>query len=302
LSTASPAAALDGTTIPARAATKAGRIERRCSTRPRFLESWRKIIPPDCDWDINGPSVGERLRVSVWVARTQSLVQAQSSFKILTDDDWSALAQLRAHGSRDCALAAKIMLRLGLSQTVGRQIAPREWKFERTSLGKPQVTGSPLDINFSVSHTDAVTVVAVASKLNLGIDVESTDQDLTAHVVAGFCHANEQAPLMGLPQYQRAREFIRLWTQKEAYTKLLGCGHSIEFSTIECTSDGIPTGGNADLSSSIHFENFFVPVDHCLYHASLAIEKPTVRSVDVHLINVVGPTEKNGVSPVTVVN
>lgn len=295
-------AALENTSEQLSAAAKANRAERRSLTRPRFVESWRKVIEPDwkrepCN---DGRNLGEKLRVAVWVARTKSLLNAHSSHKILTVDDRSAHSRLQTRATRDCAIAAKLLLRLCLSQTVQRRIEPCEWHFQRTLLGKPRISSYLPNINFSVSHADAVTVVAVSSSLNLGIDVESVDQELTGNVIAGFCSPKEQTLLQGLPRSQRAREFIRLWTQKEAYTKLLGCGHSIEFSSIECLPDTLQEGTEAN--TSIHFESFYVPVDQSLFHASLAIEKSNDASVDIRLINVLGPAGKNPASPIPIMN
>jgi phosphopantetheinyl transferase len=289
-------AQLENTRAKTPGAVNTGRSERRSSLRPRFRESWRKIIESDSKQKHHdqAPNFGEKLCVAVWIARTEALLKAQSSHKILTDDDRSALARLQTSAARDCAMAAKLLLRLSLSQSVERRIEPCEWHFQRTLLGKPRISSSLPDVNFSVSHTDAVTVVAVSSSLNLGIDVELVDQELTGNVMAGSCNPKElTAAFQSLPQPQRTREFIRLWTQKEAYTKLLGCGHSIEFSSIECQPDALRVEGEASSAASIHFEHFYVPVDHALYHASLAIEKPSLASIDVRLINVLGPEGTN---------
>jgi phosphopantetheinyl transferase len=277
-------------------------IERRSSSRPRFIESWRKTITPSWAPTAQERGANERCRIEVWIARTEALLRAQSSHNILTEDDWTSILRLRAVAGRNSAMASKILLRLGLSQAVNYRVAPDEWRFQRTIHGKPMVTDSFPDINFSVSHVDALTIVAVSSTLNLGIDVETIDQHLNRSVVSGFCHANEQCALEGLPQHQMEREFIRLWTQKEAYTKLIGLGHSVEFSSINCLPEPIEAALPTNAVSPTHFENFFVPVDHSLYHASLSIEpsKLNIAAVDVQLINVVGPDSIKNASPVPV--
>ena len=163
------------------------------------------------------------------------------------------------------------------------------------------VTRAFPDINFSVSHVDALTVVAVSSSLNLGIDVETIDQHLNGSVVAGFCHAKEHSVLEGLPHHQKVREFVRFWTQKEAYTKLIGLGHSVEFNSINCLT-GPNTIEPSSAISLMHFESFFVPIDRSLYHASLSMEPPksNITSVDVQLMNVVGPDRTKDASPAPV--
>ena len=284
-------AAFNDASVLEQASLTGKRFERRCSTRPRFVESWRKTIKPEDGQLTDDDVLGSKLRVRVWVARTQALLQARSSHKILTDEDWSMLAQLQTRPARDCAMAAKLLLRLGLTQTVERSIGPREWRFQTSLLGRPLISNLGASINFSISHTDSLVVVAVSPQLNLGVDVESVDQDLPTNLIAGFCHAEEQKILQKLPQRQRAREFVRLWTQKEACTKLLGCGHLIEFSSIKCSSGSAHLQQGVGWYSSIHLESFYLPMDHCLYHASLAIDKSrsNLGPVDIQLISLIDP-------------
>jgi 4'-phosphopantetheinyl transferase len=285
--------------FPASGRSKA---ERRSPSRPQFVESWRKTIKPEWASDDLGPGLDAKSRIEVWIARTEALLSAKSSLEVLTQEDWGSISRLRVEAGRNSAIAAKILLRLGLSQAVNRRVAPDEWQFQRTIHGKPMVADAFPDINFSVSHVDALTIVAVSSTLNLGIDVETIDQHLNRSVVSGFCHANEQGALERLPQHQMEREFIRLWTQKEAYTKLTGLGHSTEFSSINCLPEPIEAAPLVNAIPSMHFENFFVPIDHSLYHASLSIEpsKLNIAAVNVQLINVVGPNATKNASPVPV--
>ena len=277
--------------------------DRRSPSRLRFVRGWRRTVAIGCDRGAGACAAADTPRVIVWVARTASLLRARSALKVLTDDDWAAFAQLRAEATRNSATAAKILLRLGLSQAVGRRVEPRDWQFQRTPLGKPLVSTAMPDVNFSVSHADAVTVVAACSSLNLGVDVELIDQDVAAGVLNGFCNPDERAALQNLSPYRRDREFIRIWTQKEAYTKLLGSGHSLEFSSIRCSGGAVVPGSESEAGSSVYFDNFFVSEGSSLYYVSLAIDAPRfdVGEIDIQLIDVVGPgriKSKAGISVV----
>jgi len=286
--------------------------DRRSSTRPRFVRGWQRTITTECEENVDARAAAETPRASIWVARTESLLKASSSFKVLTDGDWAALAQLHAQTTRNSAMAAKILLRLGLSQAVGRRVEPRDWQFQRTPLGKPLISKALPGVNFSVSHADAVTVVAASSSVNLGIDVELIDQDVPEGTFTGFCHPQERALLQRLRPNQKTREFIRIWTQKEAYTKLLGSGHSIEFSSIRSSNSGLSSRSERDTDprvdvgsepgSAICFESFFVSEGSSLYHVSLAIDapRPRIDSVDLQLIDVVGPDRIKSQSDISV--
>jgi phosphopantetheinyl transferase len=312
MSTESHAAALETPRPQTRSAAET-KADRRSPTRPRFLRGWQRTITTGREPRPEAHAAAETPRVCVWVARTRSLLKARSSFKVLTDDDWASLAQLRAETTRNSAMAAKILLRLGLSQVVGRCVEPRDWQFQRTPLGKPLISKALPGVNFSVSHADAVTVVAASSSVNVGIDVELIDQDVPEGTLTGFCHPQERAVLQKLAPYQKAREFIRIWTHKEAYTKLLGSGHAIEFSSIRCLRDedagswesSADGSANTDAQSvpSIGLENFFVSDGPSLYHVSLAVDAPRskIDAIDVQLIDVVGPDLGKSPSGVSVV-
>ena len=261
----------------------------------RINEGWRKVLNADLEQAARS-SVSENLRVDIWVARTDSVLRAEPSLKILTKDDWNTLARLKTSAARDCATATRVLLRLGLSQMVDNRISPREWHFKTTPFGKPVISNHLPTLNFNISHADAVIVVAISSRLQLGIDVESVDQELTADVIAGFCNTQEQAVIQGCHPAQRSREFIRLWTRKEAYAKLLGFGHSIDFSSMDSLPDAFGIGCDTHSTSSVHFESFYVPVGDSLYHASLAIEKMNAGSIDIRIIDVIGHSEAKNAS------
>jgi phosphopantetheinyl transferase len=262
--------------------------DRRCITRPRFVDSWRKTIspvPPQSARPASHPSV------LVFLVRIEALLRAESAHQVLTSDDWKSFARLGSSVGRRTAIASRILLRLGLSQAVGRKVAPQSWGFRRTSYGRPILVEGLPNVHFSVSHTDDVALVAVSAKWNLGIDVEPIDQELNSKVIKDFSHSKESALLGDFPRHQKTREFLRLWTQKEAYSKLVGLGHSIDFSEIDCLSDPPQLTAPDDSSEEAIFEGFYFPVGHSLYYASLAIQRPRLdgEPIELRLCNVLGP-------------
>jgi len=258
------------------------------STALSFVKGWRKTIALDSGNKADEHRPAKTLTVNVWIARVDTFLQTSSLLGVLTDDDRSALVRLKAPAARNCATAARILLRLGLSQMVKGRIAPHAWRFRRNADGKPMLSNPRETIRFSVSHTNAVIAVAISSKLGLGIDIESLDQDLVDNVMDDFCTERERRFLLACPPAERTREFIKLWTRKEAYAKLLGRGHAIDFASLDCAAD---TGSllEDDCSrSAVQFESFYVPVDHSLHYGSLVVEKPDAQSIDIQFINMVG--------------
>jgi phosphopantetheinyl transferase len=275
-----------------RSHTTLRKIERRSATRPRIIESWRKTLrhrPQTERSRVPLPTA----RVDVWVTHSGSLCQAKSCLALLTEGDEAYLARLHIPAVRMTATAARVLLRLGLSRAVSRSIAPSEWRFETTEQGKPVVAKPFPDLKFSVSHVDQLAVVAISPSLTIGIDAESIDQSLSPDIVHSFCHSDEQISLGNVPVPQRTREFIRLWTLKEAYTKMIGGGHSVDFTWIKFMLDPVNLQTTNDVPHKrTLFENFYVTARHSLYHASLAMEDPPgpLVSTEIQIISLADPT------------
>jgi phosphopantetheinyl transferase len=262
------------------------RGERRSPMRPRFREGWRKHISGSTQGDPPRPDAEGASPVCVWMSRVDTLLAAASNLNLLNEDDRAAMRTLRCQSARESATAARILLRLSLSAMTGRRIAPQDWQFARNNFGKPFVKDTGEGIDFSVSHVDAVVMIATGRDVSVGIDVETVDQQLEDKVVDHFCHTSERQVIEALPAAQRRRVFLEFWTEKEAYTKMLGVGHSLEFQSLsvlrsqEVVADG----------SRVCIEDFYFSVDHSLYHAALAVDrKAHHRPIDIQLINVVLP-------------
>jgi len=282
-------------------------IERRSPNRPKFVAGWRKTIGCDSAEATLDTAAQQIDCIDIWLAHPDSLLRAHSCLKLLTEQDWGSLGRIRDTAVRHSAMAARVLLRLGLSRAVDHQIAPSEWQFRTTARGKPVVADTLPEIKFSVSHVDQLAVVAICPHLEIGVDVESVDQNVSEDVVSGFSHLDEQIPLRGLLPRQKIREFIRLWTFKEAYTKMVGAGHSLKFDTINFLLDPVTlesTGQDRKKPSPMQFESIYVSVEHSLYHVSLAIERQEGRDLptEVRIISLAEPKGVRGSSCVPVGN
>jgi 4'-phosphopantetheinyl transferase len=263
--------------------------ERRSATRPAFVDGWRKSLVPDSF--AAGPKAGSTNKIEIWLAGTNDLLRANSCIRLLNNKDWESLGPIKHPASRNSAIAARVLLRLGLSKAVDRHIGPADWEFSVGERSKPIVaTGFP-HVHFSVSHVEQLAMVAISSNLKVGVDVESVDQSVAKDVISGFCHPDEQHSMATLPDPQRTREFIRFWTLKEAYSKMRGLGHSLDFEMIKFTFDPIKLAatGERAIDSSVLFENFFVTRNHTLFNASLAVEELDEMggSTEIQLISLV---------------
>ena len=251
-------------------------FDRRSPTRPRFVKGWEKKLRSKLAeaQAASAPIAEPSGHVDIWVANPDELLQAKSALSVLGEIDWLSLNRIRDPSVRRSAVAARVLLRIGLSWAADHKLVPSDWRFDTPALSKPLVADGQPQIHFSISHVDQLVVVALSPTLDVGIDVECIDQNVSDAVIAEFSHLDERHAVGGLPRPQEIREFIRLWTLKEAYSKMLGLGHGLDFKAIQFTLDPVDlksTGERQTQIASTQFENFYVSSHHALYHASLAI-------------------------------
>jgi 4'-phosphopantetheinyl transferase len=131
-------------------------------------------------------------------------------------------------------IAAHAALRSILSRYVG--LEPTRLGFVSNTLGKPSLDGPSGGeyLRFSLAHSGPLALCAVASRREVGVDLEHLRDDLPCDTIAEqFFSASEVAALRGLPEDRRIEAFFCCWTRKEAYVKARGRGFSLELDTFE---------------------------------------------------------------------
>jgi 4'-phosphopantetheinyl transferase len=91
---------------------------------------------------------------------------------------------------------------------------------------KPRVRDrQPGGFAFNQSASDELAVIAVARGVEIGIDVERIRPvPDAAGIVARFGSAFEVASYRLVPEHDRDAAFLRWWTAKEAFLKMIGTG------------------------------------------------------------------------------
>ena len=257
--------------------------------RINYIKGWRKTVGAAAH------ETAERDRIEVWLGPVQALATDGSYREILSANELLALDQIKLPVLRNRKLAGRLLLRTALSHAVNGRISPHEWRIRPDANGRPVIaTGMP-QINFSISYAEPVAVVAVSEKLPVGIDVE-TVEDTTEDMIAAFCCSCEQSQLDTGPPSQNSREFIRLWTLKEAYTKLVGLGHGIEFDSIGFSLDSLHLLHSTSArikDRNIHFETMWVTSGRTLNHVSIAIDFSSAArgSADLQIMSIASADE-----------
>lgn len=104
-------------------------------------------------------------------------------------------------------------------------VPPRSLTFSYGAHGKPALEGAHASLDFNVSHSGEMAVVAAAWRRAVGVDVEQWRPlpDLEAIAARVFAPA-ERATLGALADAERPAAFFRCWTRKEAFIKATGLG------------------------------------------------------------------------------
>ncbi len=92
----------------------------------------------------------------------------------------------------------------------------------------PDATSNKPSIEFNVSHSGAVAMLAFSRERAVGVDVEMIRPDRDhAAIAKRFFSEHEQAQHAALPESERSHAFFRCWTRKEAFIKAIGSGLSM---------------------------------------------------------------------------
>jgi 4'-phosphopantetheinyl transferase len=170
------------------------------------------------------PFALEGCLVHVWAMRT-STTELATRFELLLDRDEKMRARrLRCDEARNSFVIVRGALRILLGRYL--RCSPAEVHIQYGPKGKPAL-GRPGDLQFNVSHSHGLAVLAFTHGCGIGVDVEEIKSHVDIDGIAErfFCPA-EVRELQLKPQHDRQRIFFLCWTRKEAYLKAIGDGLS----------------------------------------------------------------------------
>jgi 4'-phosphopantetheinyl transferase len=136
-------------------------------------------------------------------------------------------------------IAARARLRIILGRYTNR--APGELQFDAGPFGKPVLRpkGGTERIQFNLSGSHGLGVVALQLDLELGIDVERVRPlDDAAAIAERMFAAKEYAAFRSLPAAEQPESFFRYWTRKEAIVKSIGQGLAHPLDGFELSPEG----------------------------------------------------------------
>jgi 4'-phosphopantetheinyl transferase len=124
--------------------------------------------------------------------------------------------------------------------------------------GRPRLAGET-SLDFNVTHTQQIAVIAIVRDVRVGVDVERLDRQInTTGIARKFLTERERVALATLEEEQVRRRVLTLWTCKEAMSKATGDALSAPFGAISVDLKEHPTlecgpGRYSPAAWSLHF-------------------------------------------------
>ncbi len=164
--------------------------------------------------------------VHLWQRRLQdSTAVVQSCVELLSPDERQKAQRYRVEKPRSDFILTRGTLRTLIGKYLGEP--PASISFRYTEFGKPLLDG-PVELQFNVSHTDGLALLAFAKGREVGVDVEKVRFEWDFKQLAErFFSTNERQTLGKLSVDELRPAFFRCWTRKEAYIKAKGEGLSL---------------------------------------------------------------------------
>jgi 4'-phosphopantetheinyl transferase len=197
------------------------------STYARHPDSWSKSSS-----QVDFPTG----QVDIWKVCLDQTPPA-GSYDILSADERLRAASFHFDKDRIQFARCRSALRSLLARYLGEPAD--EILFEYTASGKPQlvVKQNPRGLQFNVSHSANVALIAVGSKNRIGVDIQRIrDAVDTTALVKRFFSLRERAGFEALPNSLRLPGFFACWTRKESFLKATGDGLSFALSDFSVTT------------------------------------------------------------------
>ena len=181
----------------------------------------------------DSPSL-EAGQVHVWRIRLEQEDTLLDRFRrTLAAEELDRAGRFRFERLQKHFVAGRGFLRHVLARYVSA--TAEELKFTYNSYGKPSLAGEE-SLQFNMSHSHEVGLVAVTRDAAVGVDVEHIRADFASDEIARrFFSRLEVETFNALPKEEQVAAFFRCWTRKEAYIKAIGKGLSQPLDSFDVT-------------------------------------------------------------------
>src|SRR5215216_281129 len=195
-----------------------------------------QTLPPASIWSFPTTVLDlESHQVDIWRARLDLPVDSLKTLEAtLSADEIQRADHFHFPGDKDRFIAAHGCLRDILAHY--QHWEPGQLTFSANDYGKPALStvSSERRMDFNLSHSEDLALLAVTWERKVGIDLERVRQGISSQVIARqYFSRSEFIELVGLPFEQREVGFFNCWTRKEAYIKAQGLGLSLSLESFD---------------------------------------------------------------------
>lgn len=154
-------------------------------------------------------------------------------YQSLSADERERVGRFRRIADAKRSIIGRGYLRVLLGWAIG--LRAEELQFEYDEFGKPSLAASyGSELQFSVSHSGNLVLIALARGRSVGVDVEMVRTDIdVADLAKRFFSTAESEKLAALTEPVLYDAFFACWTRKEAFVKAKGRGISLPLDTFE---------------------------------------------------------------------
>jgi phosphopantetheinyl transferase len=199
-------------------------------------------VKPETEVQKDNERILKYMAEMVVIKLNDSNVSYSDNFRVLSHEEKMRASRIRSVIHKRRFVISHGRLRCTLSEYTSQ--APETIQILTTKQGKPYLdpARNPEDIQFSLSHSKDIAVVAVCRKGRIGVDVEFHEVSRPFMEIAGrYFYTDEVRFLEQLNAPKRRQAFYRIWTMKESWLKATGEGIA-GLQTVE-TRPGIDENG-----------------------------------------------------------
>jgi 4'-phosphopantetheinyl transferase len=130
-----------------------------------------------------------------------------------------------------------------------------------TEFGRPYLENN---LNFNISHSNQLVVCATSKFGRLGIDIEEIKEINFRGLSKRYFHKNEHQLI------ENKKDFLKIWTRKEAILKAHGCGLRIELKQLDTTRNPV------ELDQNYWFYAIDLPFKNSVCHLATSFPNATL--------------------------
>jgi 4'-phosphopantetheinyl transferase len=173
--------------------------------------------------------------VQLWRVDLEAVGPEETRWRrVLSEDELARAARFHFSRDRQRYVSSRALLRMILAAYLDAE--PKALSFRYSDKEKPALDciHANHELQFNVSHSGTVALLAFARGRELGVDVELLRQDFDVEGIAyRFFSEREKQELASYSPEERHAAFFRCWTRKEAYVKATGDGLSLPLSQFD---------------------------------------------------------------------